>query len=44
MRKRADTTCIKKLLQDFASDFEKMKNKSVDAKAYRNNGFLHTAL
>ena len=32
MRKRADTTRIKKELQDFANDFEEMKNESVDAK------------
>ena len=31
-RKRADTTRIKKELQDFANDFEEMKNESVDAK------------
>ena len=32
MRKRADTTHIEKELQDFANDFEEMKNESVDVK------------
>ena len=32
IRKRADTTRIKKELQEFANDFEVMKNESVDAK------------
>ena len=32
MRKKSDTTRIKKELQDFANDFEDMKNESVDAK------------
>ena len=32
IRKRADTTGIKKELQEFANDFEVMKNESVDAK------------
>ena len=32
MRKKADTTRIKKELQEFGNDFEDMKNESVDAK------------
>ena len=32
IRERADTTHIKKELQEFANDFEVMKNQSVDAK------------
>ena len=32
IRKRADTTRIKKELQEFANDFEVMKNVSVNAK------------
>ena len=32
MRKKSDTTRIKKELQDFANDSEDMKNESVDAK------------
>ena len=32
IRKRADNTRIKKELQEFANDFEVMKNESVDAK------------
>jgi len=32
MRKKSDTSRIKKELQDLANDFEDMKNESVDAK------------
>ena len=32
MRKRADTTRINRELQDFANDFQEIKNESVDAK------------
>ena len=32
IRKRKDTTRIKKELQEFANDFEVMKNEPVDAK------------
>ena len=32
IRKRADNTRVKKELQEFATDFEVMKNESVDAK------------
>ena len=50
IRKRADTTRIKKELQEFANDFEVMKNESVDAKwtMFQQRligimGFLHAA-
>ena len=39
IRKRADTTRIKKELQEFSNDFEVMKNESVDAKWDRGTCF-----